>query len=65
MKVWENFKTISNFNLIKNKRKCWVICYECKKGWEEIETDNVHMITIKGGEARFICDTCLPTIKAK
>ena len=62
MRIWENFKTKSDFASIKNKRQCWSICHECKNKWEEIETDHVHMFMLKT-EARYLCDGCKNKLK--
>ncbi len=60
MKIWENFKTIAQFEDTKNKRRCWGICDDCQKPWDEIETSHVHMKINGEGQTRFICNNCKP-----
>ena len=68
MKIWENFKTLSDAKLFLQRKNCWTACDNCKKKWNDIEpaTEHVHMTirTVQGQTVtRFICDACL--IKGK
>lgn len=62
VKIWKNFKTLTDAKPTLQRRNCWVCCNNCKVRWADLETEFVHM-TIKqvnGTSAtRFICDECL------
>lgn len=69
MKIWENFKTLTEARPTLNKRKCWSSCDDCQTVWSEMEplTENVHMIIkpVQGESlTRFICDNCLTQHKS-
>lgn len=66
MKIWENFKSLSDARPSLQRRNCWSCCDRCKKKWSAIETTNVHMtVRMVQGQSvtRFVCDTCLPDVK--
>lgn len=67
MKVWENFKPLSQANLLLVKKRCWLQCEDCKNPWAQIETVHIHMIVkVVDGQQKtfFICDACLECHKS-
>ncbi len=61
MKVWRNFKKVSDAIPGLRNRNCWKNCDTCKKKWSEIETEYVHLYINPENQTRYLCDYCLPS----
>lgn len=66
MKVWENFKTLSDAMPNLMQKTCWMKCANCRAKWNDTKTVFVHMIiqvVNKISVTKFICDDCLDEAK--
>jgi hypothetical protein len=60
VKIWKNFKTVSDFKQYSKGLACRSKCALCKKSWNRTRTEFVHYIPPQkpGQKEKYICDEC-------
>lgn len=62
--IWYQFKQIAGYQSTLNSKNCWSCCHGCKKRWNVLNTEYVHLLKIeinKTVSTRFVGDCCIKT----